>query len=515
MNAKTTDTHGNEIKQQVPGTGSEVVPIRPGIIQIRTLPYVWDGDEEVEFANFLIDDMITENTIGLLVAESTGGKTFTANDIAYAVCFGQPFFGKDTEQGGVIYVAAEAAGTIPIRQKAAREARRPPPSHALDIFRKPLPLATITDVPNLSTTAGVNSLIATVQEIAGQMMEHHKLPVRLIIIDTILAAFGLEDWNSAAQVTAVTNAMKEINKATGAAVMGLGHHGKDISRGPAGSFALKANVDFLLTIVVKRSFGVFDLDAGPVAITLPAAAPRYMAMQIVNEDQFTPAAYYGAGTYTLTKGTIGSRYAMAVVRFFVDFSDEQEVRKIHAMQDAIKVEQKAPGTFEIPNWDEASLKRIRAALLQLGTTISDTRRMYGANKSEVDSVKHLIGSAMLWGGNRERDALYLPITPARNDGKTVYKLTVGEVPVDGFWSVTVYNSEGYFDANRRYAYSLNSITAKKSPDGSVTIQFGGCGVNAQNCLPIAEGWNYTVRLFRPRSAVLDGTWQFPLAQPES
>jgi hypothetical protein len=252
MNAKTTDTHGNEIKQQVPGTGSEVVPIRPGIIQIRTLPYVWDGDEEVEFANFLIDDMITENTIGLLVAESTGGKTFTANDIAYAVCFGQPFFGKDTEQGGVIYVAAEAAGTIPIRQKAAREARRPPPSHALDIFRKPLPLATITDVPNLSTTAGVNSLIATVQEIAGQMMEHHKLPVRLIIIDTILAAFGLEDWNSAAQVTAVTNAMKEINKATGAAVMGLGHHGKDISRGPAGSFALKANVDFLLTIVVKR-----------------------------------------------------------------------------------------------------------------------------------------------------------------------------------------------------------------------------------------------------------------------
>jgi hypothetical protein len=95
VNAKIIDTHGNEIKQQVPEIGSEVVPIRPGIM-IRTLPYVWDGSEEVEFANFLIDDMVTENTIGLLVAESTGGKTFTANDIAYAVCFGQPFFGKDT-----------------------------------------------------------------------------------------------------------------------------------------------------------------------------------------------------------------------------------------------------------------------------------------------------------------------------------------------------------------------------------------------------------------------------------
>ena len=34
-------------------------------------------------------------------------------------------------------------------------------------------------------------------------------------------------------------------------------------------------------------------------------------------------------------------------------------------------------------------------------------------------VKHLIGTAMLWGGNPERDALYLPITPARNDGNTI------------------------------------------------------------------------------------------------
>ena len=60
------------------------------------------------------------------------------------------------------------------------------------------------------------------------------------------------------------------------------------------------------------------------------------------------------------------------------------------------------------------------SLLQLGTTISDTRRMFGANEHQVDAVKHLIGSAMLWGGYPEKDALYLPITPALNDGKTVY-----------------------------------------------------------------------------------------------
>jgi hypothetical protein len=263
------------------------------------------------------------------------------------------------------------------------------------------------------------------------------------------------------------------------------------------------------------SFAIIDLDAGPVRIALPDAGKRFMGMQVVNQDQYTPAIYYGAGDYTLTRGMIGTRYAIAVVRFLVDFANKDDVRQVHSLQDAIKLSQKRPGTFEIPNWDEASLKKVQAALLRLGTTVSDTRRMFGAKDNDVDPVKHLIGSAMLWGGNPEKDALYLPITPARDDGKTVYTLTVGDVPVDGFWSLTVYNSEGYLQPNQDNAYAVNSITAKKSPDGAVTIQFGGCDGKIQNCLPITPGWNYTVRLFLPRTEILDHTWKFPLAQPVS
>jgi hypothetical protein len=44
------------------------------------------------------------------------------------------------------------------------------------------------------------------------------------------------------------------------------------------------------------SAGVFDLDAGPVTITLPEAGKRFMSMQIFNEDQYTPVVYYGKGT---------------------------------------------------------------------------------------------------------------------------------------------------------------------------------------------------------------------------
>jgi hypothetical protein len=257
------------------------------------------------------------------------------------------------------------------------------------------------------------------------------------------------------------------------------------------------------------SMAVFDFDAGPVTITLPQAGTRYTVLQLVNENQYTRAVYYGTATHVLSREMVGTRYAIAVVRMLVDFSNEEDVRQVHALQDAIKVSQPASGTFVVPHWDETTRKKVQVALQELGTTVVDTRRMFGADDSQVDPVRHLVGSALLWGGNPEKDALYLPITPAHNDGNGTYKLTVRDVPVDGFWSVTVYNSDGYFYPNPYNAYSVSSVTANKREDGSVTIQFGGCDGAVINCLPVTNGWNYTVRLFRPRPEVLDGRWQFP------
>ena len=283
-------------------------------------------------------------------------------------------------------------------------------------------------------------------------------------------------------------------------------HGRDLAP-PVQQGIVRPNRDTLY------SFAILDLDAGPVTITLPDGGKRFMGIQVVNEDQYTRATYYDAFSHTLTRAMIGTRYAIAVVRFLVDSLNKEDVGQVHALQDAVKLSQGGPGTFEIPNWDEASLKKVQSALLQLGTTISDTRRMFGAGEDQVDPVKHLIGSAMLWGGFPEKDALYLPITPARNDGTTVHKLSVTDVPVDGFWSLTVYNSEGYLHPNPSNAYSVNSMTAKKAPDGAVAIQFGGCDGKPPNCLPITPGWNYMVRLFLPRREILDGTWRFPEAHP--
>ena len=260
------------------------------------------------------------------------------------------------------------------------------------------------------------------------------------------------------------------------------------------------------------SAAIIDLEAGPVTITLPEAGKRFMSMQVIDEDQYTPEVGYGAGVHTLTKQQIGTRYVAIAIRTLVDPAEPKDVISVHALQDAIKVDQPGgPGKFETPNWDSASQKKVREALLALASTLPDTKRMFGP-KDQVEPVRRLIGAASAWGGNPEKDALYLNVTPDQNDGKTVYRLNVKDVPVDGFWSISVYNANGYFEPNKENAYTLNNITAKRESDGSIAVQFGGCDGNAANCLPIVKGWNYLVRLYRPRSEILNGTWSFPKAQ---
>jgi hypothetical protein len=259
------------------------------------------------------------------------------------------------------------------------------------------------------------------------------------------------------------------------------------------------------------SGAVFDLNAGPVTITLPDAGKRFMSMQVINEDEYTPMVVYGTGSYTLTKEKVGTRYVLTAIRTLVDPDNPADLDNVHKLQDAIKVSQNTPGTFEVPKWDKESQDKVRSALLILGATMPDLRHAFGA-KGDVDAVRYLIGAATGWGGNPDKDAVYLNFTPKDNDGTGVYKLAVKDVPVDGFWSISLYNAKGYFQKNPYDAYSVNNITAKKDADGGVTVQFGGADGKTPNCLPIMPGWNYLVRLYRPRAEILDGTYKFPESQ---
>ncbi|MGJ7565958.1 DUF1254 domain-containing protein [Variovorax sp. GB1R11] len=261
------------------------------------------------------------------------------------------------------------------------------------------------------------------------------------------------------------------------------------------------------------SSAAFDLDAGPVTITLPDAGKRYLSAHVINQDHYTTNIFHGAGAHTLSKESVGTRYSYVIIRAFVDPGSADDLKQAHALQDAIRVSQRDSGKLELPAWDVASLKKVRDALITLASTMPDLTQAFGT-KASVNPIRHLVGAASAWGGLPEQETVYLNVNPRKNDGTTVYRLSVKDVPVDGFWSVSVYNAAGFFEKNPESAYTVNNVTARPASDGTITVQFGGCdGSKTANCLPITPGWNYFVRLYLPRAEAASGAWKFPEAQP--
>jgi hypothetical protein len=255
------------------------------------------------------------------------------------------------------------------------------------------------------------------------------------------------------------------------------------------------------------SFGVFDLTS-PVTITLPDPKGRYQSLQAVSQDH-SMFAVYSPKKITLTKDMVGTRYVILIVRTFMDPNDEADLKAALKLQDQIVVKQADVGKFEVPNWDKNGIETLRTAINVLSATITDSSMFFGV-KDNMDPIHHMMGTAVGWGGLPREDALYTVVYPPKNDGKTAYTLTLKDVPVDGFWSITLYDVDGWMPINEYNAYSFNGVTAEKNADGSVTIHFGG-DPKQPNYFPLVKNWNYQLRQYRPRQEILDGTWKAPEA----
>ena len=257
------------------------------------------------------------------------------------------------------------------------------------------------------------------------------------------------------------------------------------------------------------SSAVVDISEG-ATITVPDAGDRYLSMMVVNEDHYINRVFHDSGDYDLTVEEFDTPYVGVAARLLADPGDSNDLAEVNALQDQFGLQAGSARPFGPPDYDQESFERTRAALLQLAA--GGLTGVGFGKKDAVDPVHHLIGTAAGWGGLPPEEAHYIGVFPnLPADG--AYKLNVAAVPVDGFWSISVYNADGYFEPNDRNAYSINNITATPDQDGSVTVHFGGCNDDRPNCIPIMNGWNYTVRLYRPRPEVLDGIWSFPEIQP--
>jgi hypothetical protein len=159
-----------------------------------------------------------------------------------------------------------------------------------------------------------------------------------------------------------------------------------------------------------------------------------------------------------------------------------------------------------------SLDATRDALLELARGLTTFDRMFGA-RADVDPVRHLIGCAAGWGGLPTSEATYIGVDPKVPVGD--YELVFKDVPVDAFWSVSVYNARGFFEPNTKDLYSVNSVTGDRNNDGSITVRFVASvdGDIPPNAIVIPKGWNYLIRFYRPRAEILDGSWTPPTLTP--
>lgn len=128
------------------------------------------------------------------------------------------------------------------------------------------------------------------------------------------------------------------------------------------------------------------------------------------------------------------------------------------------------------------------------------------------------------GANRPQDAVY-PTSEVDGNGEpysgaSKYTLTFpkGELPpVNGFWSLTMYDAEYFFVANSLNRYTLSQRDGlKENPDGSTTlyIQHENPGPEKEsNWLPAPEDrFVLMLRLYWPKEtppSILDGSWQPP------
>lgn len=273
---------------------------------------------------------------------------------------------------------------------------------------------------------------------------------------------------------------------------------------PANQPVIRMNQDTLYSATV------LDL-AKPVVITLPEVNGRYQSMHIVNQDHYM-FVEAKPGSYQLTQENVGTRFAYVTIRTFVDVLDPEDLAKAHAAQDAITLSGGGEGPFKAPDWNTDQLAMARKALSDLATLGFSAAFAFG-RKEDVRPVDYLVGAAAGWGGLPQSAASYIIDSVAQNDGETPHAITVRDVPVDAFWSITVYNVDGYLEANDRGVNSYNNFSAQPNEDGSYTIHFGGCGDDRLNCIPITPGWNYAIRMYQPRAEILDGSWVFPAPQP--
>ncbi len=189
------------------------------------------------------------------------------------------------------------------------------------------------------------------------------------------------------------------------------------------------------------SCAVVDLAEG-ATVTMPDSGERYSSLMVVNQDHYINRIFHEAGDHELTIAEFDTRYVLLAVRILANPDDPDDIAEVNALQDQLAVRAGSAEPLTVPDYDPASFTAVRDALLVLAGTVGGFSGAFG-RREDVDPVLHLLGTAAGWGGLPDSEAFYCNISPGGPVGE--YEIVVRDVPVDAFWSLSVYNAQGFLE----------------------------------------------------------------------
>ena len=239
------------------------------------------------------------------------------------------------------------------------------------------------------------------------------------------------------------------------------------------------------------------------SITLPETDGRYMSAMVVQNDHYIDQVFKTPGEHEIKAAT---DFVMVALRIRINKNDPNDSDKVRALQQATKISAKATEPHVMPNYDMEQLVALRDKLAAEAAELGSLNNMQGA-RGTVEERMHLLGTAAGWGLLPDVNSRYLSY--GQQDNKGCYKATFTVPPFNknGFFSITMYNADGWIFSDRAI---LNEYNIEFNEDGTFDVYFGDCGEDVKNNLPIVEGWNFLMRVYEPKLQELD---QYKLPVP--
>lgn len=206
--------------------------------------WTYDGTlpaEEPELIRRLLP--AAPGSLAFVAGKSGMGKSFYTCAMAVALGMGPgtKFFGHPVrERVGTIIVAAENAGGLAARLYAAAQ------TMGAQGNTQGLPIVVIPRCGNLCLESDRAAMHAALRGASEHLKTTYGVRVGAVIIDTMLAAFGMEDEGASAEAQKICTYMREMGELLGAVVVPVHHVGKDGAQGMRGSSAYYAAADYVV-----------------------------------------------------------------------------------------------------------------------------------------------------------------------------------------------------------------------------------------------------------------------------